>query len=313
MQIIEKRGLRLSKLTLGTVQLGSAYGIANRSGKPDEDQSFRLLNRAIQGGITCFDTAGAYGDSESVLGRFFSQREKPLFISKTKITADARTKEIEIEREMYNNVQMSLGRLQIEKIPIMMLHNPDILQIHGKTVTSCFDKLIKEGLVDKAGVSFGANIDEQFEQVWPLVKEDLYEVVQIPFNLLDDRLDRSGGLQRLKASEKIVFARSIFLQGLIFLSPGSLPQHFSAASKSIYRLQRLAEGEGLSLAQLAVSYVRDRAEVDSVVIGAETEEQVISNLKLIEGPSLTDCARAQVTEAIGALPEHILNPALWPV
>lgn len=59
----------LSRLMLGTAQLGMAYGVANTAGRPDFRQAVRLIAAAADGGVNCFDTAAAYGDSEVILGR----------------------------------------------------------------------------------------------------------------------------------------------------------------------------------------------------------------------------------------------------
>ena len=62
------RKARPAELVLGSVQLGLAYGAANRTGKPSRGQACRLVSRAVDAGITKFDTARAYGDAEERLG-----------------------------------------------------------------------------------------------------------------------------------------------------------------------------------------------------------------------------------------------------
>ncbi|MFD0516840.1 aldo/keto reductase [Paractinoplanes durhamensis] len=66
---IRQRGdYRQSVLILGTAQLGMAYGIANRTGAPDDDAAAGILAAARDLGITHLDTARAYGDSENRIG-----------------------------------------------------------------------------------------------------------------------------------------------------------------------------------------------------------------------------------------------------
>lgn len=62
------KGIDISALSLGTVQLGLSYGINNADGKPSQETANAILNAAIDGGINTLDTAGAYGDSEVVIG-----------------------------------------------------------------------------------------------------------------------------------------------------------------------------------------------------------------------------------------------------
>ena len=61
-----------SRLVLGTAQLGMPYGIANSTGKPDFETAVSLIKTAWEHGIREFDTAQAYGESETVLGRALS-------------------------------------------------------------------------------------------------------------------------------------------------------------------------------------------------------------------------------------------------
>lgn len=309
--MVEKKGLKLSGLSLGTVQLGVPYGIANTNGKPDETESARLLRTAVDGGILGFDTAGAYGDSEEVLGRYFEGKAKPTFISKMALEFGADTKGNDIERQMRSAVEATLSRLRIPSIPVMMLHHADVLLAHGEAVGRSYRQLIGEGLIERAGVSFGNGSEPDFSAYWEYVRDDLYEAVQIPFSILDQRLLQNGGIRLLKQAGKIVFARSIFLQGLLFLSPDALPDYLQEAEKPLRSLHRLAENEGQPLAQLAVSYVRDMEGIDSLVIGAETAEQLQSNLRLMAGPRLSERTRLDIREAVGTLPESVLNPFLW--
>ena len=65
--------MKFSKITLSTVQFGLDYGIANTGGKPSYEKSRDIVATAYENGITSFDTAAAYGDSEKVLGQIFQE------------------------------------------------------------------------------------------------------------------------------------------------------------------------------------------------------------------------------------------------
>ena len=55
----------MNKFVLGTVQLGINYGITNKTGKPTEKQSIKIIKYAIENNINTFDTANEYGESEN--------------------------------------------------------------------------------------------------------------------------------------------------------------------------------------------------------------------------------------------------------
>ena len=76
------RAPRPAELVLGSVQLGVPYGAANRTGKPSRAAALRLVTRAVDAGITKFDTARAYGDSEDRLGEALRTRKAIRTITK---------------------------------------------------------------------------------------------------------------------------------------------------------------------------------------------------------------------------------------
>ena len=63
-----------SKLVLGTVELGMRYGLNNTNGQPSIEESFAILDAALEDGIDTFDTAYAYGSAEDVLGQWLRSR-----------------------------------------------------------------------------------------------------------------------------------------------------------------------------------------------------------------------------------------------
>jgi aryl-alcohol dehydrogenase-like predicted oxidoreductase len=310
MQYSDLKGLNISKLTLGTVQLGMNYGIHNQTGKPDAQSCMEILKTAEEGGVNCFDTAQAYGDSEVILGDYFSRQEQNgkhnLIVTKFSVTDSERLSSAEIEKQIYKLTGESLERLKIEKIPVYMLHDFKDLILHSDIYVKTLKKLKNEGLIDKAGISVysSAEVDK-------IIEFDVFETIQVPMNILDNRLVNSGSIERLAKNNYIIFVRSIFLQGLFFLKPEELAGSLKVAGKYLIGLAGLADAEGLSIAQLAVSYVRDISGVSSLVIGAETAGQVNENIKLIEAPPLSEKTRYEINKLFSEVPEEILVPYLW--
>ena len=92
--------MKISKLILGTAQLGLKYGIANINGKPDFKKSLNLLEFAWTNGINTFDTAPTYGNSEKILGKFISTKnknEKKIFVIITKLQSIRLKKKIRLK------------------------------------------------------------------------------------------------------------------------------------------------------------------------------------------------------------------------
>lgn len=308
MEYREQHQLRVPMLTLGTVQLGMPYGIANKTGKPDASQSLELLFQAEQAGIRCYDTAAAYGDAEAVLGRYFQDnpRTDRLIVTKVKLEAASYTTDAELEKAVRSQLERSLCQLHVNHIPIYLLHQADDLHRFQKRLVVVMEKLVRENLIGMAGVSVyhAADLDK-------MLQYDVFQATQIPINIFDQRLVWSGHLERLRQKNAVVFARSVFLQGLFFLDPDHLPPLLAEAAPLLRQLHRLAEDEQLSIAQLAISFVRDLPGISSLVLGSETVDQVRENIRLLAAPPLSSSCRNIADRLFRDVPEQVLNPARW--
>jgi aryl-alcohol dehydrogenase-like predicted oxidoreductase len=321
MQYSTKQGLSISKLTLGTVQLGLNYGIANQAGKPDAHKSFQILDAAFSNGVNSLDTSSDYGDSEKTIGAFRSSAKNGagnslittedesgscLIITKFGIKPEKGISAKEIEKQIYENVENSLNRLGLAKLPVLLLHEPSDLSYYGKPIRDTLDRMKREGLLGKAGVSIYNAGEAEL-----MLEDDFYEVIQVPMNIFDQRLVRKGVLKKLHERDIIVFVRSVFLQGLFFVKPENLAPKLRGYEHALRQLAGLAEQEGMPVDQLALSYIRDLEGVTSLVIGAETPEQVLANVRLINSPCLGDHVMDRIGTMFQDIPEILLDPRLW--
>ena len=299
-----------SKLTLGTVQLGMPYGIHNRDGMPSEESSFELLRQAWEGGVSSYDTASAYGTSEMLLGKFFNGKQ-PLITTKIHLRPESGDGREQIERTMRGLIESSLDRLQMSAIPILMLHNTDVMEHFGESITASFRTMRQEGLIGRAGISVSQNSAAEYRFLWDYLQDETYEAVQLPMNVLDHRPLNNGCMDMLAGAGKTVFVRSVFLQGLLYMKDEELPAKLQEASAPLGALRELSERHGVPISQMAVSFIRDIEDVHSLVIGAETKEQVRDNLALIEGPPISDRLREEIVALFRDVPEQVVTPPMW--
>lgn len=306
----EFRGMRLSKLMLGTAQLGmSGYGVANRETHVDDRA---LLDRCRLHGVNCYDTALEYGDAELKLGRYFEERgERPFLVSKLKTPLDL-SSEAALEAEVRQKVETILDRLRLNRLPALMIHEPQVLSVYGDRLTGIVERLRREGLIERAGLSLGARPDVQYAECRTWLAHDIYELIQLPMNVWDRRVIACGALRQFREQEKLIVVRSVFLQGLFFHDGESLPAVLrETAPQALARLRAFAEEEALSVAQLALSYIRDLEGVHTLVIGAETPDQIDDNVRLLQGPALSERTRDRVERAFRDMPEALITPLLW--
>lgn len=95
------------------------------------------------------------------------------------------------------------------------------------------------------------------------------------------------------------------------MDPEKLTGNLTTSANYLKQLSLLAQREGMSIAQLAFSYVRDTEGVTSLVVGAETSEQVKENIKLLEGKAISEKTRDEISILFVNIPEYILNPGQW--
>ena len=292
-----------ARLVLGTAQLGMDYGIANRSGRPDEARALDLVRAAWRGGVRAFDTARDYGDAETVLGRCLTAMG---------VSAQARvvTKpdpglDISLPGALEQSVRQSLDRLGVPRLHGLLLHRETLLDHWDAGLGESMRGLVRAGLVERIGVSVYAPA-----AALRALKADGLDLLQLPSGLLDRRFETAGVFEAAARRGVEVQVRSVFLQGLVFLDPDTLPPGMEHAREAVAGVARLAEETGLPRMALALAYVREALDPALVVFGAETPEQVRRNLEAwsVDAPAgLVERVRA----AFPDVAETILNPVLW--
>jgi len=291
MKTVDIGGKPLSAMTIGTVQLGMNYGIANEGGQPSREKSFAMLRAAFENGITALDTARAYGNSEEVIGAFLKTWEGPLPYITTKIPTYGDQPASGLEKHILSSIETSLDTLGIAKADAVMLHNVTDMYLYQDKVAAIMEDLIRRGYADRVGVSVYTGQD-----VAEMLRYGQYTVTQVPMSIFDQRLIASGMTGQLKARDYTVFVRSVFLQGLFFLDPDRItdPILLEHAAPKIRLLRKIAEAEGMTVAQLAIAFMRDTAGVTSLVLGADTPEQVKENIAYFDAPSLPENVMEQL-------------------
>ena len=298
MDCIKMKGIDISRFTLGTVQLGVNYGMANTSGKPSEEKAFEILDTARKVGITTLDTAAAYGTSEEVVGNWQKANGGPMLtVSKFKLRSDDPIAEL--------NGQIETSRQRLGHIAGYMFHDAQQMRDHGDKVRPILEQMKETGNMAFIGSSvYTAEDVEDFLEKFPWL-----EAIQIPMSVLDTRIVQRGLLDELKKRGVIVFVRSVFLQGMLCMDKA--PERFAFMQPSLDALNEVAKAGGMSLPQMAVAYIRDLPGVTSLVLGWEEHSQVEDNAKLINGRALTAAELDAITEISRKAPiEHAMDVIL---
>ena len=249
------------RLVLGTAQFGLAYGVTNRRGQVTAAEVARILAEADAAGIRRLDTAAGYGDSEAVLGRCLAQHPGFAVASKTPALPGDRVTAADAAR-IAAGLRESLARLGRPKIDLLLLHHGiDLSKPGGEHLAAALAAVKAGGLADRVGVSVydAAELDGVLARFRP-------DLVQLPLNLFDQRLLRSGHVARLHDAGIAVQVRSAFLQGVLLAAP-ALPRHFAAFKPALARYAEMLAQTGLTPLTACLGFVLSQPEIDSLVFG----------------------------------------------
>lgn len=284
-----------SKLILGTVQFGLPYGIKNQVGLPPEDKVFEILDRASKLGIKTLDTAAAYGEAEERIGSFHEKSEKRFKIISKFSNSPADGLDL--------SLRTSLKKLKSERLEIIMFHSFGAYR-QNKNKDNILR--LRNELYGKLGVSVYTN-----SELIALENEKEVDVIQLPFNLLDNEQQRGRILYNLKKAGKEVHTRSCFLQGLFFMDERKLPQNLESLRPYLEEIKNLAKVYKLEIGHLAMQYVIKKEYIDAVLFGVDSVKQLEQNIIWSE-KSIPETVFDQIDQ-IKVKNTHLLNPSLWEI
>jgi aryl-alcohol dehydrogenase-like predicted oxidoreductase len=290
------------RIGLGTAQLGLDYGISNPEGKTPFEEAGRILATAAREGIRVIDTAPSYGDSEQVLGKILPLRGGFDIVTKTPVFRRDRIigQDAALLEEIFRR---SLQRLGVPSAYGLLAHHAeDLLVDGGDRLVERMRQLKAEGVVARIGASVYTA-----QQIDGLLERYDLEVLQVPVNVLDQRLIASGHLARLKERGIEVHARSAFLQGLLLMEPDSLPPHFHGVRGHLREFQREAERQGLSPLQAAIGFLEGIPEIDVAIAGVNDHLQLEEICRAARQIPPEGFAGFAITDPA------ILNPSEWRV
>lgn len=298
--------MALAELVLGTAQLGLPYGKVNPSSPPDEAASHALLEAAWQGGIRRFDTARSYGSAEEKLGGWLLSSGHPAVVMTKSAVLSLGDDATANARALEESIETSLRTLGMPSVEIFLAHRSDDFRRAG--MAEAFASLMAIGRID----GFGASIYEPGEIERFVAVEGLGHV-QLPLSLFDDRVFRSPLIEEIRRRGIRLWARSLFLQGVLFMAPDALPPFMADLVEPLRRLGAIADEAETGLVALAIASVARRAEVAGLVVGAHRPDQVrelVTAAKEAEtvDPAVVDAAE----EAVRGLGDDILDPRRWP-
>jgi aryl-alcohol dehydrogenase-like predicted oxidoreductase len=286
-------GLRVSAVGLGCNNFGQ---------RVDLEGSRKVIHKALDLGITLFDTADIYSDmggSENVLGAVLGDRRKDIVLATkySKPMATDGTKQGASRRYIMNAVEASLKRLKTDYIDLYQQHDYDSLTPIEESLRA-LDDLVRQGKVRYIGnsnfpawrvaeaeyvaramnVSRFVSCQDEYSLVVRDIEKDLlpaaeeYNLGILPFFPLASGL-LTGKYKRGEAAPGDTRFGKIARLRDRYVTPRN--------EEIVEKLQAFARARGHSMLELAFSWLAARPQVSSVIAGATRVEQVEQNVKAI--------------------------------
>ena len=307
-----RTGVKVSSLCLGCMMFG---------GKTEPDDSYAIIDKAIDQGINFIDTANVYsiGRSEEVTGEALHRNgRRNHVILATKVHGVMNSEDPNMQgnsrRHIIEQCEASLRRLKTDWIDLYQIHRPQS-DIPIDETLRALDDLVRSGKVRYLGSSTFAAW--QATEAYFIAKElgtHRFICEQPPYNLLDRRIEREL-LPMARTYGMAIIPWSPLAGGLLTgkYQRGQEPPEgarFADASNPIYRarlndriydviegLQTIADAKGCSISQLSLAWVLAQPGVTSPIIGPRTMEQYEDNMKALD-VEITDDDRKQINRVI---------------
>jgi aryl-alcohol dehydrogenase-like predicted oxidoreductase len=311
-------GIEVSRISLGTW----AFGSDPMWGAQDDRESAEVVAAALDAGIDFIDTAAGYADgrSEEVLGRALKGRRNRAVVA-TKVYGDL------AGAPLVAACEASLRRLGTDHIDVYYLHWPN----HDIPIAASLEGLraLKEsGKILAAGVSNFGPID--LADLKAAKDAGVVVLHQLPYSLFWRAIEYDI-LPASRAMDLDVVAYSVLAQGLLtgrYASSADVPQSLHAtrfygdgphgdpgADAEIFaalpRLRALAEGAGVTLADLAVQWALNQPGVSVVLTGARTVAEIEANARALDR-KVDQAALADATAISDPVKAKLgPNPDMW--
>ena len=163
---------------------------------------------------------------------------------------------------------------------------------------------LKDESVKFMGVSVYTN--EQMDEV---INDLNIEIIQTPFNLFDNLNQRGELLIKAKENNKIIHSRSAFLQGLFFMEKNNPNIIRSKLEKELDIISEISLKASLSIGAIALNYCLSQNNIDGVLIGIDSLQQLKENIAFSE-TKISNQFIIEI-EKINIQDVNLLNPSLW--
>lgn len=319
-------GIQISAIGVGCWEIGGGYGSI------EETEFIKAVNRALDIGINCFDTAQAYGfgASEKSLAKALGSRRKEAVIT-TKFGVgykEAPNFRDSSRKRVMESIDSSLAALNTDYVDVYMVHWPDVNTPFEETMHA-LDDLVQQGKVRAVGVS-----NFRLSQIETSMKTRRVDVAQYCWNMFDRRMQKeiypycqqhgigvmaygslAYGLLTGAFTEDTNFesddwrARRGRMGGINLFQHLFGPDYFPKNIRVVEELKSMAQRYGKSLPQFALRWTLSNPVVSTALVGCRNAAEIDENVGAL-GWTIADADMKEI-DAIFAKHGVDPKPDMW--
>ncbi len=318
--------LKTSAIGFGCWEIGGTYG------RIDASQFRRAVGQAIDSGITCFDTAEAYGMgvSEEALREALGNRRRDVaVVTKFGVGYDEMPNRRDASRgRVLSSIEKSLRRLGTDHVDVYLVHWPDPATPLDETMQA-LDDIVRQGKARYVGVS-----NFRLAQIEAAARLRPIDVVQYGWNLFDRRM-QAEIFPYCRTHRIGVMAYGSLAYGMLtgsfhagmrfeesdWRSKGGMlgninlfrtlfgPEYFPRNLAAVEELQRIAAKYNKTLPQFALRWTLSNPAVGTALVGFRTPQEVTENLGAL-GWAISSADLAEI-DAVFARHGCVTKPPGW--
>ena len=273
------------KFILGTAQFGKPYGTSFNKKKKLNNKIINNILKICKSRISILDTAEDYNLNILTKKKFNN------FIVNTKIDIDLFRKS---EKQIINYFRKVVKFYNIDVLFVRNLEN----EYKNVKIFNIIKNLKNLKFIRRLGISVYS-----FENIKKLYKNISYDVIQLPSNIFDNRSDNYKNFFKEKCIE--VQARSVFLQGAIFLKKDSLNFKSSFKNTELNKFINFCQKKSLNKYDVALSHVFNKKYIDKIIVGVHNKDQLNHILKFKQNKN------TQFLKKFSSNNPKLIDPRKW--
>ncbi len=256
------------KIIIGTAIYQKDYGILNLKKYRTKDLNNVFLE-CYKNGIKNFDLAPSYGNAEKNFGKIFNKKK---IIIDTKISKITTRKNAQYR--LINSFIKSLKKLDKKRVDTLYVHDFKNFLKFKKEYNFFFKFLKKSKKINNIGFSLYEK--KELHQLLKICKPD---VIQVPLNLFNQSFNTPEVFNLKKKFNFKIYARSLFLQGILLASKDEIPDKFKKVFK---KYENFLLSKKMNKLDACLNFVF-KTFFDKFIIGIQNEKQlkmILDNLKI---------------------------------